>query len=192
MKMKKLSALIALALCLTIGGAYAAWSFVSGEIQDANTASQITMTETTNAGAVGEYEVVNNLVFEVDSDGSLNTTLIGSGTLDITFKPAASAPDTYKNNATPTDITFTVSGITNKYNDKVLLVEDTSANVITVTTSSTYKWTKSGDNFTVSIPASAILAGLDLTSINLPNNDAYNTYAGVLAKYTIDFVISAQ
>ena len=89
--------------------------------------------------------------------------------------------------------TFTVSGEENLYDtDKVLLVEDNSANVITVTTSSTYKWTKSGDKFTVSIPASAILAGLDLTSINLPNIDAYDAYELVLEKYSIDFVISAQ
>lgn len=192
--MKKLSVLIALALVLTIGGAYATWSYVSGDIQDASASSTISMEEVGNAGAIGVYTFENNLVFKVDSDGSLNTTLVATGSLKIIFTPADSAPDAYKTGATPSTLTISVDGIESKYNDKVLLSEVTtdSKNVMTIKPSGDYEWAAEGNAFSVTIPASDIAEALNLTSINLPNIDAYNAYAAVLGNYTINFDVSAD
>lgn len=192
--MKKLSVLIALALVLTIGGAYATWSFVSGDIQDENSSSIISMEETSNAGAIGAYSFENTLVFKVDSDGSLNTKLVATGSLKIIFTPAASAPDAYKTGATPSTLTISVAGTENKYLDNVLLSEvtDGDKNVMTISPSGEYQWTAEGNAFSVTIPATDIAAALNLTSINLPNIDAYNAYAAVLGNYTINFDVSAD
>ena len=192
--MKKLSVLIALALVLTIGGAYATWSFAGGAIQDASTSSTISMEEIGDAGAIGVYTFNNTLEFKVDSDGSLNTKLVASGNLKITFTPAASAPDSYKNGATPSTLTISVAGIENKYLDNVLLSEVTAdgKNVMTISSEGEYNWVKEGDVFSVTIPAADIAAALNLTSINLPNINAYNAYEAVLGNYTINFNVSAD
>ena len=56
--MKKLSILIALILCVTIGGVYATWVYSqSDDVADITGAKAITMTEATFTGTYGTYNV---------------------------------------------------------------------------------------------------------------------------------------
>ena len=61
--MKKLSALIAMILCLTIGGVYAAWTYTNpnADITDKRFEQLVTISTATEAGAAGEYDIVTNI-----------------------------------------------------------------------------------------------------------------------------------
>lgn len=61
--MKKLSALIAMVLCLTIGGVYAAWTYTNpdADITDEKFEQLVIIPSATAAGAAGEYEIITNI-----------------------------------------------------------------------------------------------------------------------------------
>ena len=61
--MKKLSALIAMILCLTIGGVYAAWTYTNpnADITDKRFEQLVTISTATEAGAAGEYDIITNI-----------------------------------------------------------------------------------------------------------------------------------
>lgn len=90
--MRKLSVLIALALCLTIGGAYAAWSFATDNVTDATV---------TNIGIGMEVE-------ETGSKGTLAATFTG---YSYEVVPGVGNVPTLQNNATDANlvITFTTN-----------------------------------------------------------------------------------
>ena len=104
--MKKLSVLIALALCLTIGGAYATWTYVSGDILasapvEMGVGIEAPVVVTT---AEGTFTIENNLKYIVKSvsDSDYNTKLYkdtGCGDLVITFTANEHASDNVYNNA---------------------------------------------------------------------------------------------
>ncbi|MBQ4097781.1 MAG: hypothetical protein IJC72_00590 [Clostridia bacterium] len=67
--MKKFSALIALFLCVTIGGVYATWTYAgSDDITDALYEAKVTVTDAAYSGANGTFKVESNLVLEIDQD----------------------------------------------------------------------------------------------------------------------------
>ncbi len=61
--MKKLSVLIAMILCVTIGGVYAAWTYTnpSADITDEKLEQLITISTATEEGAAGVYNVETNV-----------------------------------------------------------------------------------------------------------------------------------
>lgn len=61
--MKKLSALIAMVLCLTIGGVYAAWTYTNGaaDVTDVHKTLTIGLTSATASGAIGDYTIETNI-----------------------------------------------------------------------------------------------------------------------------------
>ena len=189
--MKKLSVLIALALCLTITGAYAAWSFAGNTNISAESSSTISMAEVTETTPVGTYTITNNLTFTVDNGGDYKTALVTEGNLVITFTPSAQAPDAIKTGALNTTLTIEVEGQTNKHNGTVLL-EVTTAN-LTIKDSGDYQWTDNGNGtFSVTIAAADIADCLNLAEIQLINKDAFTAYKAVLDLYTIKFTVNAD
>ena len=65
--MKKLSVLIALMLCVTIGGVYATWSYAgTDDIADAFAEAKVTIADVELKGANGTYKIESNLVLTVD------------------------------------------------------------------------------------------------------------------------------
>ncbi len=115
--MKKLSLLIALILCATIGGVYAVWTYAgTDDIADAYYEAKITITDATLAGANGTYAITSNLVLSVDqADADHYAKLVFESDngeeifLKVTFTPSANAPDTIKENAVPSEFYFTTS-----------------------------------------------------------------------------------
>lgn len=61
--MKKLSLLIALILCVTIGGVYAAWTYTNpaADITDERIEQLITISTATEQGAAGTYDIETNV-----------------------------------------------------------------------------------------------------------------------------------
>ena len=120
MKIKSITALLVLALCLTIGGVYATWSYAgTDDIADAYYESKITIAETELLGANGKYHVESNLVLTVDDTNNDKVAeLVFSSNnsepvfLKITFTPdpVVATPD-IKANGVPSELYFTTTTV---------------------------------------------------------------------------------
>ena len=65
--MKKLSVLITIMLCVTIGGVYATQTYAgTNDIADAYAEAKVTITDAELTGANGTYKIESNLVLTVD------------------------------------------------------------------------------------------------------------------------------
>ena len=76
--MKKLSLLIALVLCLTVGGVYAAWIYTNpaADITDQKFEQLITISTATEEGAAGVYAIETNITaMTIDQKGTNNEGL---------------------------------------------------------------------------------------------------------------------
>lgn len=111
--MKKLSALIALCLCLTVGGVYATWVYSEKtDVMDLAPYLTVGLTEATATGTYGSYHVDSSgLTMSIDpvSDGSHEAALKITGSLIITFEPNKYAPTEVRNGGIPTTVTFGTS-----------------------------------------------------------------------------------
>ena len=71
--MRKLSVLIAMLLCVTIGGVYAAWTYTnpSADITDQRFEQLITISTATEEGAAGTYAIETNITgLSIDQKGT--------------------------------------------------------------------------------------------------------------------------
>lgn len=71
--MKKLSVLIALVLCVTIGGVYAAWTYTNptADLTDRHFEQLITISAAIEEGAAGEYAIETNITgMSIDQTGT--------------------------------------------------------------------------------------------------------------------------
>lgn len=115
--MKKLSVLIALMLCVTIGGVYATWTYAgTDDIADAYAEAKVTIADAELTGANGTYKVESNLVLTVDQKNEDHEAelVFGSNNSDpiflkVTFTPAANAPQEIKDSAVPSELYFTTT-----------------------------------------------------------------------------------
>ena len=114
MKIKSLSLLVMLALCLTIGGVYATWTYAgTNDIADAYAEAKVTITDAELTGANGTYHIESNLVLYVDQANDAHESELKFESnnaqpiyLKVTFKPATNAPQTIKENAVPSELYF--------------------------------------------------------------------------------------
>lgn len=112
--MKKLSFLIALMLCVTIGGVYATWTYAgTNDIADSFAEAKVTIADAELTGANGTYKIESNLVLSVDqANDKHEAKLVFSSNnsedvyLKVTFVPATNAPADIKKNAVPTEMYF--------------------------------------------------------------------------------------
>ena len=137
--MKKLSLLIALMLCVTIGGVYATWSYAgTNDIADGFAEAKITIADVEYTKANGTYSITSNLVLTVDQTDVDDHTakLVFSSNdsqpiyLKVTFTPALNAPAEIKNNAVPSELYF---GTTTAMEYKMDANGNYDANVATAT-----------------------------------------------------------
>ena len=112
--MKKLSVLIALMLCITITGVYAAWSYAgTDDIADVFAEAKVTIADVELKGANGVYHITSNLVLTVDQANEAHEAKLVFASnndqpieLKVTFTPAANAPQAIKEEAVPTEVYF--------------------------------------------------------------------------------------
>lgn len=112
--MKKLSVLLALMLCVTIGGVYATWTYSeTNDIYDAEYEAKVTLEDAVSTGSAGTYKVESNLVLTVDqANTDHEAKLVFSANngeeifLKVTFTPADGASEDIKKNAVPTELYF--------------------------------------------------------------------------------------
>ena len=189
--MKKISVLIALALCLTIGGAYAAWTYNVGLPVDQTTTGNLSIGTKVedNSTPYGTFAVSAAPAISVEpAEDKVNytTTLApSSDVFTVTFTPEQNAPDAVKANALVTKVTVTVDNA-GSYNSNPIIAAATE-NVITL------EWNNNGDGtFTATVTAEQIAACLILTANNLPNPEAYTAYATAFASVEVTLTVSAQ
>lgn len=90
--MKKLSALIALILCVTIGGVYATWNYAQGSVDnkeeylDGNTTALAGKVESTDKGTITIDDSALQILID-DVDNNLAGELYITGSIDVTFAP---------------------------------------------------------------------------------------------------------
>ena len=182
--MKKLSVIIALAVCLTIGGVYAAWSYSQGTTTAVEITREINMAQVNTDSNKGSISVTpHDVAFLVDDGGSYHTVLTGTGYFDITFTPAPQGADAETvANGIKMIATVTVKSANNLTYNGVVPITQKASNKIDLT--------PSGSSKTAPLNISDVLNTLELCDVVLATkaeNDAFHT---VLNDYTIVIVIS--
>ena len=185
--MKKLSLIIALALCITITGVYATWVYSqSDDVADITGAKTVTMTEATFSGTYGTYHVdTSNLSMVVDpKEGTTHVTALKiTGEVVISFEPQAYAPDEVKTGGVPSTFAFSLSNADWKYNSEYIMTIDTNKHDIT--------WTPDGSGkLTYTIDAATLASYITLTEFTLDTKADYDAYDAVLTQGQIVISIS--
>lgn len=114
--MKKLSVLIAMILCVTIGGVYASWTYSSATDEITGSSSVgLSLSAATQAGAAGSFAVTENVAsLEISETSPTDKTAVldvryatatDTGVkISIEFVPAATANDAFKTKGVKTYI----------------------------------------------------------------------------------------
>ena len=158
--MKKISVLITLILCVTIGGVYAAWAYTGSTVSSVDRTVSHGLTTATTDGDVGILEVVHN-----DVDVSIDQTAVGNylaklvitGSITVKFTPNAGAPTDVVNNAISAKATlYTKNAAANAYEGSEIYVSPADSYVDLV-------WEKQTDgSFLATVSAAEIDTLLDL------------------------------
>jgi hypothetical protein len=115
--MRKLSLLVALILCVTIGGVYATWSFsASNDIVDMSEEVILSMAAQDVSGVDGAYTIdVSKVKITIDQKAVNDHTAVlvidPESKIVVTFKPSDNAPNEVKDNAVPSTFTLTTSRV---------------------------------------------------------------------------------
>lgn len=189
--MKKLSALIALCLCLTVGGVYATWVYSkSNDVMDLAPYLTVGLTEATSTGTYGNYHVdASGLTMSIDpvSDGSHEAALKITGSLIISFTPDKYAPTEVRTNGVPTTITFgtSIDQTAWKYGEtRIFTVNTTPINVSWGTANAEGK-------FVYEIDAATLATYFTLTSgIVLDTKSDYDTFNTALGQGRLQVTVS--
>lgn len=112
--MKKLSALIALLVCVTIGGVYATWTYSdTHDIADVQKEITVTMPDATLSGANGFYKIETDLAITIDQESATSHKAVlkfsENSKITVTFTVADFAPDAIKAHGIETKLYFGTS-----------------------------------------------------------------------------------
>ena len=127
--MKRLSAIIALALVITVGGVFAAWHYDRGEVslEITRTALMASVQSDTSKGSIVVDHTANNnqgntIKFLVDDAGVMDwkAELVPSGSGYVKFNPAPNADAGVQASGNKMKATVTVTGTQAKYDNKAI------------------------------------------------------------------------
>ncbi len=196
---KRLSVLVALILCVTVGGVYAAWTYAAdaGLSETANKA--VTLAPVSQSGSIGQYEVLYtefslvidqtsnsnpvdytpNLVIRVTSD---------DGSLDFKFIPSEVASDEVRAKGITSHVEFS-SNLSHE--GQAIFSFPLGIDIGTTDSASQYKWAANGDGtFTCSIPNAEIQNHIQLAYLNkLDTYAKYRDFETSLGQGTINIKV---
>lgn len=112
MKMKKkLGVIAALAICVTVGGVYAQWSYAEAPTGGMNGRKSIELAGVSTSTKTGVITVdTTKFSIEIDdSDGDYYGELVLEGTITVTFAPNTGASDSVMTNGIPMQATLSLS-----------------------------------------------------------------------------------
>ena len=132
--MKKLSLLIAMILCITIGGVYATWFYSGAEnVADVSEPVTINLEDAQTVGSHGSYTLLKSLdgetFFRIDqADENHNAKVVCKGTMKLVFTPAVHASAEIKNGEFDTWVYFSGNFDQLLYNGDEIFVANTKTN----------------------------------------------------------------
>ena len=132
--MKKLSLLIAMILCITIGGVYATWFYSGAEnVADVSEPVTINLEDAQTVGSHGSYTLLKSLdgetFFRIDqADENHNAKIVCKGTMKLVFTPAVHASAEIKNGEFDTWVYFSGNFDQLLYNGDEIFVANTKTN----------------------------------------------------------------
>lgn len=101
MKIKKISALLAMGLCLTVGGVYAAWTYAQGSLEPQNVHIDPSIANKTTQTKKGSLTIAQGITITIDDVGTVDyvaEVVYGGTNLVVTFDPADGADQTVVDN----------------------------------------------------------------------------------------------
>ena len=143
--MKRLSALIALALVVTIGGVFAAWHYNRGQVslEISRSATMASIQSDSSKGTIAIDQTANNnqgntLKFLVDDVDTIDwkAALVPSGSVYVKFTPAANADASVQANGIAMKATVTITGAQTEY-EGITIFAPAATNTFTVSATPT-------------------------------------------------------
>ena len=200
--MKKLSTLIAIALMLTIGSVYAAWSYAQGLTASNEITREINMAQVNTDSNKGSISATpNNIAFLVDDVDTKDyvADLVGTGEFTLTFTPAVGADASLATNGIR--MIATVSVVYTGDTAPTYTGVDANGNAVTgvpvkASANNVIEIVGNGVTGTTTLTAAQIVAALDFCeesagkTVKLPTKQDNDNFHSVLKNYTIKIVIS--
>lgn len=187
--MKKLSVLIALILCVTIGGVYATWTYTQNtDIADEQIHMTMNLTDVAYAGSYGTYRIdTSGLTMKIDpKEGTTHkTALYITGQIVITFTPNSVAPQEVKDNGVDSTFQLTLTNDNWLYEgQKIVTLQHNDAEEIT--------WGAPDQNgvFSFVITAEELSQHITLTEYNLDTKAKYDAFNLALGQGQITITVS--
>lgn len=143
--MKRLSALIALALVVTIGGVFAAWHYNRGQVslEISRSATMASIQSDSSKGTIAIDQEANNnqgntLKFLVDDVDTIDwkAALVPSGSVYVKFTPAPNADASVQANGIAMKATVTITGAQTEY-EGITIFAPAATNTFTVSATPT-------------------------------------------------------
>ena len=188
--MKKLTVLVALALCVIIGGVYATWIYAGTAINPVTGQSiPFQMGDDELTDSAGAYSLENNTlkVYVEPAEGTYDTTLVFEGSATLVFTPtddtiapaslAAALGATFEvhcpNNA---DVTYDSKNIfTLENGGKAVLVES--------------EWAKKGDRYEFTIDGEFLSQLISINEFTLDLHQEYLAFEQQFLKVAVHFAV---
>lgn len=201
--MKKMSILASLALCVTIGGVYAAWNYADKNVSTTYAAMGVSVTGVTSQSEKGTLKAEGtNVALQIDdvANTKLHTTEFvydANGYFTVTFTANANAPvDVLENGI---DLKWyiglaTTANVPADYTE----VEYAGQEIYTVN-STEVQITQLKDReekadgtvvFTYQVPMSAVMQKITLTEIVLDTQAAHDAYSQIVNQYLFHFHVA--
>ena len=193
-KMKKLSVLIALALCITIGGVYAAWTYATGNVTNNTNLSDISVgmeveKNSSKGTLTAEFSQTPN--FSVEPDTGNVPKLQNNDTdvkLVITFTPDDAAEPDVKTHGIDVTVTLSASGF-GQYNSGTDVISVKTAQIDI----SKGDWTVSDGVLTYEITSDTIIGCLSVDNTKaLTTATEAETFRAAVTSGKITINISAN
>jgi hypothetical protein len=181
--MKKLTLLVALIVCVTVGSVYAAWIYTGSTVSTADRTLSHGMATATTDGDIGILTVVHNDVdIKIDQTavGNYLANLVITGSIQVRFTPNDGAPSDAVNNAIPAQMSLYAKNLdTNMYEGSpIYAIIDESVDLV---------WEKQADGtFLATVDAATIDGMLDLgAAFELETHAKWQTFHDLEEKITL-------
>ena len=181
--MKKLSILVALILCVTIGGVYATWTYPGTSVAEYKIPLTHQMAGVDFSGSAGVYEVTSNtLAYTIDqkATGDYTPVMSLSGSVSFTFTAHNQISESALTAAlTPTVTIYTEDLSAATYDGNAIFTVNSNFSLTLDKT----KWTQSGNVYTYTIQASELASAITLNDgFYLDTHDEYLAFQAAQMK----------
>lgn len=187
--MKRLSVLIAMILCVTIGGVYATWTYTQNtDIADEQIHMTMNLTDVAYSGSYGTYKIdTSALKMNIDPKAGTthDTALYITGQIVITFTPNSVAPETVKENGVASTFQLTLTNNNWLYEGRpIVTLAHNEAEEIT--------WGQPDEQgvFTFVISAEELAQHISLTEFTLDTKAKYDAFNLALGQGQITITVS--